>query len=286
MSPITHSFRFLAPILAMVAVAGGCATVPAAGEDVEGSEGALQEGVVGNLKGKTVLILPFAYSDPGETSCFMNNAKALLKWYGDQGADKTKSKVVQIGTQAETTPEMLFSVLEAEKAAGRTYDRVITMSHGGLDGPIFSTGQIGLSWPEAVMPAADSAAPDGGTTDESEAQNAAFEAAEAAMKPVRRAKIIELGSLLNAITKPKSFIYLGSCNSGTPTSEIDPAYNYVQLTTCLSGRASFGTATITSCIDAGNRIKRLERADVSNMLKEGDPSLLPASQAGFTCVTP
>lgn len=274
----------LRPILGVLgvslALAVGCAQ-PEVIEERSDSTSALQDGVVGNLAGKRVLILPFAYASPGETTCFNDNAKALLDWYVTQGVVAGESKVVRIDG-----PESFIAVLEAEQAAGAKYDRVITMGHGGLDGPIFAGGmQIGLNWPTDIdaFSAASSSSSSSGAV-EVEPGPSPDEAEYKAGQATNRAKLVALGAVINAITKPSSFVYLGSCNAGTGKSEIDSAFNFVELTTCISGRAAFGTGTTTSCTDAGKRIKRLEQADVSNMLKEGDPTKLAASAVGLTCV--
>lgn len=292
MSRLSFSFRFVAPVLGMLAVAAGCFNGPdAGGEDVEAAEGALQApGAFSTLKGKTVLIVPFAYrsfqpewradrpqdgwqweaAPSVRNPCLSNNAEALLKWYGERGVDMSNSKVLPVGTaEGGVSWEILLAALEAEKDAGRTYDRVVTVGR-------VSDGMMDLMH-RAYNPFESSGNGDGGVSDGDPEVDHLAEL---------RGDLIKFGSLLNAITKPKAFVYLGSFEGRPVKLHIDPAYNFVQLTACLSGRSSFGAATTSSCEDAVARVKRIESAHASNMLKEGDPSHLPVSQAEFTCVAP
>ena len=197
-----------------------------------------------SVRGLRVLLLPFPYTlYIGETTdCFLSNATALGVWYRAHGA------TTQVMTMGHT-PDSIFTALESAKAGGAPFDRVITLAHGGVDGPLWDDGwtQIGLDWPDM------------GTK---------FPTRLNADDPVNRAAIAKLGALLQAVTKPTGFIYLGQCQPGN-TSEIDPTYSYLQLMACLSGRTTYGTTTESACWDI---LQRVEKLDGPQARRDAPPS--------------
>ena len=129
------------------------------------------------------------------------------------------------------------------------------MGNGGLDGPIFDdghVGQIGLDWPVSNV--------EGSETD-----------------PENRQAILRLGALWNKVTSPNGYFYVGQCNPGNPdNSNIDKGYSYLQLTTCLSNRTTWGTSGESACWDIVRRVEALDGQNlVTASLTKSTPAGLP-----------
>lgn len=281
--------------LSLACLGGACMTAPAPSEDLEATESAIEQAAKNSLPGKRVLLLPVKYEEPGDTRCFLENARELERWYEEKGAT---ADVVQLGFE----PDDLYAALASAAADGKKYDRLITLGHGGADGLVFvgegSNVQIGLNWPhwamteEEIAAAAASAGSSGDAgrnADDEESVSPLTEEEIADARKQRaenRAKLTELGRLIHAVTTQGSFVYLGQCNPGKP-SGIEPALTYVQLNACVSGRRSFGTSSKTACWDITRRVKLLEAPTpkITATLTSATPESITSSGA-FTCIDP
>ena len=207
------------------------------------------------LPAARVLLLPIDYVFVADkTHCFVSSASDLQVWYHAHGAAVTS---MTIGPDEQ----MLLDVLGAAKGP---FERVITLSHGGLDGPIFEAdiAQIGWDWPDS-------------------AQTGHFGTSLG-----NREAAIRLGALWNKVTSPQGYLYVGQCNPANPNeSNIDPGYTYLQLTTCLSNRTTWGTSTQSACWDITRRVEALDGQNlVTAALTKSTPAALPKNpKSPFVC---
>ena len=204
------------------------------------------------VKGLRVLLLPFPYptDSTGTTHCFESNADSLGVWYRAHGA--ITQSVTMWGR-----PDSLFTILETAQSDGASFDRVITLAHGGVDGPVFDDGlnQIGLDWPNMGQ---------------------GFYPRNNAGDPGNQSALVKLGALLQAVTKPSGFVFFGQCRPANP-STIDFRYTYLELMSCLSGRTTYGTVTISACWDITRRVEALDgpQAALTSELVGVNPANVP-----------
>ena len=160
---------------------------------------------------------------------------------------------------------------QSAPSAPRAYDRVITLTHGGSDGPLFDGdwSQIGWNWPSHSGHSHDDYGnPDGDPSN-----------------PSNTDAIIKLGSLIQSAVKPDGFAYIGQCHAGTETEIVDNgSLSYVQLISCLSNRTAYGTISSSACWDVTRRVEALDGPQVAltAMLQKVTPASVPP-QESFIC---
>lgn len=278
------SLTRLSPLVLASAVAlGACFTacMPSSpqGEELEASESAIELNASQTLPGKSVLLLPFIYDIASDTTWLKQNADRLAKWYRGKGAT---AEVVSIAGMPDDPTNGIYAVLEGFAQSGTKFDRIITLGHGGFDGPIYGeAGQIGLDWPEDPYAIH---LDDGGTT---LPPNMTEDEFRAEVRTRNRAKLVELAGLIAKVTTEDAFVYLGQCNPGNKT-DIEPTLTYVELTACLTGRVAYGTSSQTSGDDIANRVMKLEgpTPTMGRALTVARPGELPADTGAISCVAP
>lgn len=324
----SHATRRFAPAAAVALLLpfwAACSSSPIDDAAVEGSDGqALAEAnTLDGLKTKRVLILSFSYDKPesgDDTACFYNGAKKLAAFYQANGATAEVIRIskepepedvgVANGRKRATTfrfapaanyapPETadppgavgVFAALKSLVQQKKTFDRVITLAHGGSDGFIFASygkgtfaggeeqgqvTQIGWNWPN------DRDNPDGPT-------HGAF-----ADSTRNRQVLIDenlralstLTGLFRDITTPTGFVFSGGCDSGTRGS-IKPGYSFVDLMSQSTGKITYGTSTVSSCWDVFNRVVKLEGGKLKGTDQENmtwDPAIRTGKGSKGACL--
>ncbi len=224
---------WLAALLATTTLAFSAAACTASPELEEDATNAGSAVSMTNRRLGAVLLLPFAYERGGRPLpdhwAFQDAARDLASFYR---AKRARVVVPDSRTELTGDPESLYRYLDALAAQGATFDRVIILSHGGADGPIWgSGGQIGLSWPEG-----DDA--------------------------LKRAKLVELGAKLKAVTSTNALLYLGQCRPGQPTTWDSGGLTFIEVLACITDRTTAGRILQTSGEDAEAIVKNLEEGTV------------------------
>jgi len=202
----------------------------------------------------SALIIPLNKTSTGlmsdfqpDDNCFYAAGNNLKKFYQARGATVRLLSV--------NTPEGLIANLETLIKQQKTFDRVIFLAHGGYDGPMYHRAlQIGLDWPEVTLK-------------EREGQ-------EHKAWYLQKA-FLEVGALLNQVTNPTGWIWVGSCNAATEGHSLFGAKRYTDNMACATARMSYGVATKTACWDVENRVKKLEDGIKTAMLWRSNPANLP-----------